>query len=303
MRLVAAIVFALLAFPCTADPRSDSQEAIELDGVARTFFVHVPQGLDPKRPAPLVVVFHGGGGNAMNGANMSGMSAKADAGGFIVAYPNGTGPGAWNLLTWNTWRCCGYAFDQHVDDVKFVRAMVRTLSAEYAIDPKRIYATGMSNGGMMAYRLGCEAADLFAAIAPVAGALDTESCKPSAPVSAIIFHGEADKHVPYQGGKPTATIDRRHPRVDNPVSYAVDVFTRANGCALQPTRTKTGHVRHDVYSTCKNATAVELYSIEGQGHAWPGGQKGLRAGNVDPPTTEISATNLMWDFFKAHPKP
>ena len=298
-----ALFLAAFTLPASAQSAGDVERSIRMSGFTRTYVVHFPAGRPASRPLPLVVVFHGGGGNARNAARMTGMSARADREGFIVAYPNGTGPFQNGLLTWNTWVCCGTAHQLHVDDVAFVRAMVQAITGEYLVDRKRIYATGMSNGGMMAYRLGCEAADLFAAIAPVAGALDTESCKPSAPVSAIIFHGEADKHVPYQGGKPTATIDRRHPRVDNPVSYAVDVFTRANGCALQPTRTKTGHVRHDVYSTCKNATAVELYSIEGQGHAWPGGQKGLRAGNVDPPTTEISATNLMWDFFKAHPKP
>lgn len=302
MRLLAAILVASWVLPCAANPRTDFEESINVDGRARTFLVHVPADLDKRRDVPLVVVFHGGGGNAANAARMSGMSEKADLGQFIVAYPNGTGRGSIGMLTWNTWSCCGPALDRKVDDVKFVRAMVRALSQQHAIDPKRVYATGMSNGGMMAYRVGCEAADVFAAIAPVAGALDTESCGPAEPVSAIIFHGLADRHVRYAGGKPFSAFDR-HERVDKPVSYAVEVFTQADGCSPEPRRTKKHHVRHDVYSGCREGTAVELYSIEGQGHAWPGGEKGLRAGNVDPPTTEISATNLMWEFFKAHPKP
>ena len=226
MRLAAAVLVASLVLPCAATELEQSIDAG--NGVMRTFLIHVPPGLDKGRPVPLVVVFHGGGGNAMNAARMSGMSAKADSEQFLVAYPSGTGRGSSGLLTWNTWGCCGPALDQQVDDVKFVRAMVGMLEREYSIDAKRIHATGLSNGGMMAYRVGCEASDVFAAIAPVAGALDTDDCRPAAPVSAIIFHGTADKDVRYEGGKPVTAFDR-HERVDKPVSYAVDTFTRANG--------------------------------------------------------------------------
>src|SRR4051812_5775513 len=138
----------------------------------RTYEIHLPNGRAPGEPAPLVLVFHGGGANAANAMRMSGMNAKSDAEGFIVAYPNGTGPRRDSFLTWNAWRCCGLALERKVDDVAFVRALVDEVARRYPVDRKRVYATGFSNGGMLTYRLGCELGDVFAAIAPVAGALN-----------------------------------------------------------------------------------------------------------------------------------
>ena len=278
-----------------------SEESIDVGGTPRTYVLHLPNGGEPSKPAALVVVFHGGGGNAANAARMSGMDAKADREGFIVTYPNGTGGPLGRFLTWNAWRCCGPALDKNVDDVGFVRAMVEKIAREHAVDRTRIYATGLSNGGMMTYRVACEAADIFAAIAPVAGALNTDDCRASAPVSVIVFHGTADRHVLFEGGVPATAFDR-HKRVDNSVAFAVNSWAKRDGCAAEPERSKRGHVIHDTYR-CPAGVAVELYAIEGQGHAWPGGEKGIRFGNVDPPTTEISATDLMWDFFAAHPRP
>ncbi|HXZ48485.1 MAG TPA: PHB depolymerase family esterase, partial [Usitatibacter sp.] len=238
------------------------------------------------------------GGNAANAARMSGMDAEADREGFIAAYPNGTGPLRNILLTWNTWQCCGRALEENADDVGFVRALVGQVERDYPVDRKRIYATGMSNGGMMAYRVGCELADVFAAIAPVAGALDTDDCRPAARVSVIAFHGTADQHVLFEGGAPRQSLDR-HKRVDKSVAYAIDFWKRRDGCEGEPARRREGSVTHEAYS-CADGTAVELYAIEGQGHAWPGGEKGRPT--ADAPTTEISATDLMWNFFARHPK-
>ena len=282
---------------------ADPQFTLTIGDRRRSCLVHLPKGYDGQTPLPLVVVFHGGGGNASGAVRMTGMDSKADRENFIVAYPNGTGPQANLFLTWDTWDCCGTALDQHVDDVGFVRALVGRLENDYNIERKRIYATGLSNGGMMTYRVGCELSDIFAAIAPVAGALDTDEFHPAQPVSVIIFHGTADKHIRYDGGVPLASADFRHRRVDKPVSYAVGCWVKQDHCNPAPTRTETGHIVHDVYHGGANGTAVELYTISGQGHAWPGGRKGLRFGNVDAPTTEISATDLMWDFFVKHPKP
>jgi polyhydroxybutyrate depolymerase len=292
----------VLAFLASTAARATTDElSLEVNGTARSYRVHVPAPLDRGKPAPLVLVFHGGGGNAANAARMSGMDAKADREGFIVAYPNGTGSRAGMLLTWNAWRCCGPALDNRVDDIGFVRAVVDRIARDHAIDRKRIYATGLSNGAMLTYRLGCEAADLFAAIAPVAGALNTDDCRPSAPVSVVAFHGTADGHVLFEGGVPRTAFDR-HKRVDNSVAFAMDFWVRRDGCDPIAERSKRGHVIHDAYP-CRGGAGVELYAIEGQGHAWPGGEKGIRNGNVDPPTTEISATDLMWEFFVRHPKP
>jgi polyhydroxybutyrate depolymerase len=132
---------------------------------------------------------------------MSGFNEVADQNGFIVVYPNGTSLLSEDiLLTWNGGTCCGYAQEKNVDDVGFVRAIVPDLQSLVIIDAKRIYATGMSNGGILSHRLACEAADLFAAIAPVSGTLNFSPCNPSRPISVIEFHGTGDQHIPYHGG-------------------------------------------------------------------------------------------------------
>jgi len=302
LALAQRLAAAALALAGASWAHADTEQSVDAGGVARTFVLHVPPGIDSRASLPLVVVFHGGGGNGVNASRMSAMDDKADLARFVVAYPNGSGRMGGSLLTWNTWQCCGFALDHRVDDVAFVRAMVESISRQYRIDPKRIYATGMSNGAMMAYRVGCELSDVFAAIAPVAGALDTDDCRPGHPVSVVAFHGTADRHIRYEGGTPAVSFDRGHARDDKSVAYAVGFWARHDGCKASPKVTRSGHVVHEAFE-CAGSAAVELYTIEGQGHAWPGGGKGLRAGNVDAPTQEISATNVMWDFFARHPKP
>ena len=280
---------------------SAEERSIVVGAENRSYAIHLPNGRAPTQPAPLVLVFHGGGGNAANAARMSGMDAKADKEGFIAVYPNGTGARAnARLLTWNAWRCCGAALDNKADDVGFVRALVDAVARDYPVDRKRIYATGLSNGGMLAYRVGCELGDVFAAIAPVAGALNSDDCGAGPRVSVIVFHGMDDKHVRFEGGVPVTAFDR-HKRTDNSVRFAMEVWTQRDKCESEPVHVRKASVIHASFA-CADGTAVELYAIEGQGHAWPGGQKGIRFGNVDSPTTEISATDLMWDFFARHPK-
>jgi polyhydroxybutyrate depolymerase len=274
--------------------------SVTVGGVSRDYELHLPNGRAPSEPAPLVLVFHGGGGNAANATRMSGMNERADAEGFIVAYPNGSGPRPDVLLTWNAWKCCGPALDKNVDDVGFVRALVDDLARRYPVDRKRVYATGFSNGAMLTYRLGCELGDVFAAIAPVAGALDNYDCGTGPKVSVIAFHGTADKHILFGGGVPVTAFDR-HKRADTGVQFAIDTWRKRDACAAEPKRERKASVIHTAYG-CADGTAVELYAIEGQGHAWPGGQKGRRFGNVDDPSTEISASDVIWEFFKAHPK-
>lgn len=268
----------------------------------RTYEIHLPGNHAPDSPAAIVIVLHGGGGNAANAERMSGMSTKADKEGFIAVYPNGT-PARPNgqLLTWNAWRCCGAALDRKVDDVSFIRAVVDDVARRYPVDRKRIYATGLSNGGMLSYRLGCEAGDLFAAIAPVAGALNSYDCTTGPKVSVIAFHGTADKHVLFDGGHPESSFDS-HVRADNAVAYAMQTWRKRDACEGRDVPERKGSIIHSAWK-CEEGTAVELYAVEGGGHSWPGGQKGLRFGNVDAPTTELSATDAMWEFFKGHPKP
>jgi polyhydroxybutyrate depolymerase len=280
-----------------ADSANHHEGSIEVGGRTRTYFVHTPPGYDGKTHLPMVIVIHGGGGNAENAEKMSRMSAKADQENFLVAYPNGTGRFDERFLTWNTGNCCGYARRENVDDVAFFRALIDQLEKNYPVDPQRLYVTGMSNGGMMTYLAGCNLADKIAAIAPVAGAQNFD-CHPSQPLSVIGFHGTADENVPFNGGTGTKSIGG--PRVDKPVSYAINFWVAEDGCSPTPQHTEAGSLRTDVYSNCKGGTAVELNAIVGQGHAWPGGDRITRL--LDAPAETVSATDLMWIFFQQHPK-
>lgn len=297
---LATCVVSFLAMPSYADELKpgDHELALTAGGRERTYLLHLPPVYDGKRSLPLVIVLHGGGGNAEGAVRMTGFGEKADKEGLVVVYPNGSGRLRTRLLTWNSGNCCGYAMDKNVDDVGFIRSLIDELVKTRAIDPKRIFVTGMSNGGMMTYRLGCELSDKIAAIAPVAGALNVENCQPANPVSVIIFHGTADEHVLYNGGEPIRKVDR-HFRVDKSVSYAVSFWVKHNGCSEIPKRSVKGNIRTEVYGSGKDGAEVVLYTINDGGHAWPGGESYLLG---TEPTREISATDLMWDFFVRHPK-
>jgi polyhydroxybutyrate depolymerase len=172
-RLLTPLLFsALLLLACsstTSNVRADSLHTLTYDGLERTYILHVPPSYNERHPVPLVISLHGGGGNAGHQRRVSDFNRLADEKGFIVVYPNGTGQRQDAILTWNGGACCGYAMTNNVDDVGFIRALIAELSNAYAIDPKRIYVTGISNGGIMAYRLACEASDVIAAIAPWRG--------------------------------------------------------------------------------------------------------------------------------------
>jgi polyhydroxybutyrate depolymerase len=267
-------------------------------GRERTCLLHLPPAYDGNRLLPLVIVLHGGGGNAQNAERMTGFSAKADKEGFVVVYPNGSGRLKTRLLTWNSGNCCGYALDNDADDVAFIRALIDSFVKLRNIDPQRVFVTGMSNGGMMAYRLGCELSDKIAAIAPVAGALNLGDCQPTHPVSVIAFHGTADEHVLYNGGAPLRKVDI-HPRVDKSVAFGISFWVKQDGCSATPQRSEKGNIRTETYGGGKDGAEVVLYTVVGGGHAWPGGRAYLSGAE---PTKEISATDLMWQFFMRHPK-
>ena len=195
------------------------------------------------------------------------------------------------MPTWNSGNCCGYAQEHQVDDVAFFRALLDKLEKKYAVDPKRIFVTGISNGGMMSYRLACEMSDKIAAAAPVEGAQNTP-CHPSNPVSLIVFHGTADHLVPMNGGSTPFQIGPK--RSDASVADAVTFWVKEDGCAATPAHEESPEVHTDKYEACKTGTVVELYVIQGGHHIWPGT---ALSGNSVP------ATDLMWSFFALHPKP
>lgn len=276
----------------------DSTQSLVFAGRERIYIVHLPPAITTNQTLPLIIALHGGAGNADSTAKMTGMSDAADKANFIVVYPNGTGRLEDKLLTWNSGNCCGYALDNKVDDVGFISALIDKMLTTYPIDPKRVHATGISNGGMMSYRLACELSDKIAAIAPVSGAQNVDY-KSARPVSVIAFHGTADQHVLYEGGVPRTQLDT-HPRVDQSVAFAMSFWMQRDGCASTLLHDERNNIIHDTYTNCENSTAVELYTIKGGGHAWPGGKSYFLG---DTPTQEISATNLILEFFAKHSKP
>jgi polyhydroxybutyrate depolymerase len=215
------------------------------------------------------------------------MSARADREHFIAVYPRGVG----QVPTWNAGNCCGYALQNRVDDIGFLRALLAKLDGDYVVDRKRIYFTGISNGAMMAYRAACEMSDQIAAIAPVEGALNVD-CHPRSPVSVVIFHGTADRLVPFDGGGSPFHIGDK--RSDHSVAYAVDFWRKRDACLAAPQQGETEEAHTEQYLDCQDGTAVVLYAIEGGHHMWPGL---AISGN------HVPATDLIWSFFAAHPKP
>jgi polyhydroxybutyrate depolymerase len=267
--------------------------------------LHVPESLEPL--AALVIVLHGGGGSAQSAIAQTNFDALADQHGFIVAYPEGTDRarpllnalGKPGFHTWNAGACCGIAVERGMDDVGFIRAMVADIAAATPLDPKRIYATGLSNGGMMAYRLACEASDLVAAIGAVSAVIVVAPCEPRFPVSVLHIHGTADQNVPIEGGVGQKSITR-YPYP--PVARSIAFWAAWDDCGKDPiVSAPAPNVTLRSYPLCTLGIAVDYYVIEGGTHAWPGGKR--LAKFLDSPSNALDATKLIWQFFAAHPKP
>jgi polyhydroxybutyrate depolymerase len=238
----------------------------------------------------------------MNGPMMawfSGLNRKADEVGFISVYPNGTGSNS--SFTWNGGNCCGWAMQNRVDDVAFTGALLDDLMRAYPVDPRRVYATGMSNGAVMAYRLASELSERIAAIAPVAGAVGTESNRPRRPVSVLHFHGTKDGYIPFLGGKGEKSLSGTN---FCSVDQSIQTWVKLNGCDESPkadTLSKDGdemRVTRKTYGGGKDAAEVALVVIEGGGHTWPGRKS--PAATLGKSATNVSANDLMWDFFQKH---
>ena len=302
--MVAALLPLIASMPRAASA-DDPVRSIKVGGLERTYRLHVPPGGAPA-PMALVMVLHGGGGNGSLTDRQTHFSAEADRQHFIVAYPDGTGrTGPFlaatrkgGFFTWNAGDCCAYAMEHRVDDVAFLRAMVAAIARELPVDPRRVYAAGISNGGMMAYRLACEASDLVAAVGVVSGAVVVKPCAPKSPVA-----GDPD---PRQRRPERAARRRRRRqgahRHELPAGAELDrSWTAADGCTAPPVTSEpaAGVTLRD-YRACRAGTEVAYYLITGGGHAWPGGTR--MAAFLDTPSTALAATPTIWEFFAAHPK-
>lgn len=276
----------------------------ELQVQGRKVLVHLPAGYDSAHPAPLVLAFHGGGGDAafMADDTRYGLQRQADQGGFIVAFPNGASrlPGG-RLATWNAGACCGHARDQASDDVGFARAVVGAIEARYAVDARRVFATGMSNGGMLAHRLACEAADVFRAVASVAGTDATTQCSPSRPVSVLHIHAHDDDHVLFDGGAgPGAFRDPRTVMQFVSVPETIARWAQRDQCGASPQRVlQVPGAYCDAYRSCAGGAQVQLCVTETGGHSWPGADR-VRPGK-EAASTALDASAAIWRFFDGQP--
>jgi polyhydroxybutyrate depolymerase len=300
-RLIAgAVAMAGLMSPLSAAQDVPRQTLIH-DGVTRSYVVRTPgKALKANAPMPLVLVLHGGGGNAPIAEQMTGFTGKARQEGFIVVYPEGSGRLKGKLLTWNADHCCGHAMENRVDDVGFIRALIDEISRRYPVDPDRIYVTGMSNGGMMTHRLGIELSDRIAAIAPVVATVFGDEKKPARPISALMINGSLDENVPPAGGAPGGRGTQAWD--GTPTRAALEQATfwaSVSSCSPEVSKNDTKAWTHWSYP-CPAGKSVELYLVKDNGHAWPGGEPGSRRG--DQPSESLDATDAIWAFFKAHPR-
>jgi polyhydroxybutyrate depolymerase len=264
-------------------------------GIDRQYDLLVPSSYTPGKPAPLVFNFHGFTADPESQNWLSGMSRLAEEAGFILATPKGSGNE--KALGWNAGECCGQAVSGNVDDVAFASDMIDRISAEYCVDASRVFATGMSNGAFMSYRLACELSDRIAAIGVVAGVTMVEPCLPSRPVPIISFNGTDDLLVWYSGG------------IYESVPRTIARWSMRNACSREmETVYKKGNVRCETYRGCKGGATVELCTIYGGGHTWPGGMDISLLANPTfvlggDTTRDINASRAMWEFFQKHPMP
>jgi polyhydroxybutyrate depolymerase len=266
-----------------------TDHTIESGGMQRRYLLHVPPGYDPAKRTALVFSLHGFISTPAQQMLFSRFDKVADAHGFIVVFPQGTG----NPLRWNAY-FSPLANERGADDVQFMRDLIAALSGDLCIDPARIYVNGLSNGGGMSDRIACEMADQVAAIGSVAGAYAPvfSRCKPVRPVPVIAFHGTADPLVPYEG---------RKDGIMPPIKDWAAAWASRNGCDPVPVIIPAkGDASGIHYQKCISNADVILYTIDGGGHTWPGGFPIPLVGKT---SKDIDASEVMWQFFDEHPLP
>lgn len=298
-RLIATLLI-LMALPASAD--DDRGRGMEVDGLVRTYLLEIPATAPPVGRA-LVIAFHDANTSGTVMEHFSGLTEKARKEGFVVIYPDGTGPMK-RLLSWNAGTCCGQPAVANTDDLAFAAMLIDEAVSALAVDPARVYLTGMGNGAMFAYRVAAEMPSRVAAVAAVSGGLAIAPSAIKAPMPVLHFHGTKDEFVPYAGGRGSHTPSGERYK---PISETIDAWAKANGAdpfiisVVQPAQDADDtSVIVNKHQAGEAGAEVVLYEIKGGGHTWPG--RARDDGVLGLVNMDIDANAIIWDFFSHHRK-
>ncbi len=307
--IAALLLFALIGAMTRASSQRAAAHTVVVGGLTRTYYLHVPSNLPKDKALPLVLMFHGGGGTPKFAERESKFSELADREGFLVAYPEGIGK------SWNDGRNekAIVAQRDRIDDLGFIVALLDDVARNHKVDAKRVFSTGISNGAIFSHYLGANLSSRIAAIAPVVGGLArslSEQFKPEKPVAVLILQGADDPLVPYNGGDIGLPGGVKRAGIVA-TDEAVRKWAEHNGCqrkavteVLPDKNPNDGcRVRKFTYSKGKAGTDVVLYRIEGAGHTWPDGLQYMSETVIGKVCRDINGAEVIWEFFKRHPKP
>ncbi len=286
-RSIKLVIFGLISlFPiaCSADSHQSEVKSIIVNGQERDYIVYTPESLLPN--PPLMLVLHGGLGNAQAMRSNIHMDRIADKNGFIVVYANGvSGRLMRKRRTWNAGTCCGKAVKVNSDDVGYLESIIDQMVNNHHIDSKRVYITGFSNGAMMAYRMACEKPDKIAAIVPISGTLAVTNCDQAKDIPVLHIHGDLDDNVPFNGGIGSRSVSGvKHKSVEE----TLNILKRNRQCTLSDTSNLNTNIKVSNFN-CKNELPVVLYTIHDGGHEWP-------------ENASFSASETAWNFVKSFSK-
>ena len=285
----------------------DRVENVRLGSFDRHFMVHVPASFDAKRKLPVVIMLHGVGGTGQQAMEQTGWDREADRENFIAVFPDGVAEHPklapsflLNPQTWNEGSGRHASGKRNDADVEFIAYIIDALEARYGADPDRIFVTGFSNGASMTFRIGVELSDRVAAIAPVAGHLLVHNHQLKRPLSTLYIIGRDDPLELPGGG----VLRIRGEQVEQPpIQQNLAQWRQLDGYAVTPSSdARDGGVEKVTFADCSDGALVVEYFVDDMGHVWPGGINRLPARLVGKPSDKINATEVIWRFFKAHPK-
>lgn len=291
------------ALPAHADLAQHSERKMNVDGIERTYQIHFPEPMpvNLKYGLPLVIVLHGGRSSGENIAKTSRFTAKSDKHGFIVVYPDGIGKIEGRRLSWNAGNCCDIAMEEKANDTAFIEGLIDYMVKFQGANPHHIYIAGLSNGGMMAYRLAGELSSKIAAVGVVSGGMFADQPAPKEPVSMMIIHGKRDQVIPLEGGAADNKIISSF--VKEGASFlsaqnAFDYWRHTNGCQGQMKTETKGRIVSQIYNPCKNNSMTVLQVLENGAHNWPGSPKMVYSEFDDGSNyAGHDATEVLWNFF------